>query len=234
MEMGNEEGVLIEEDQPLKKPSIFGVIMNPTEQFTRLREKPVILFPLIIVTLLTLIGTYLMIQGVDFTADDPNMSGIPADELAMVETIAKAGAVAMGIIVPIFAILISTVIYLIVAKIARSEVSFKQLFSLNTFIYFISAISLLLNGIAVFLTGAGEQVLFTSLNSIVDADGILGAFLNQIEVFSIWALILGAIGLQVVAKFSKVLSWSVVITLFVIGIIFAMVGAGVSSMFGAF
>jgi hypothetical protein len=228
-----ENGVL--DEQSVEKPSIFGMIMNPGEQFMRLRERPIFLVPFIIVTVLTIIGMWMMSQGIDFTELDENMPPVSGDELAFFETITKITFFVTGLFTPIISILISTVIYFIVAKIVKTDVGFKQLFSMSTFIYFISAIAIVINGLAMMLAGGGdENALFTSLNSVVGADGALGALFNMIEVFSIWAIILGALGLQIVAKFSKVLSWSVVIGLFVVGAIFSMVGAALTSMMGAF
>ena len=76
----------------------------------------------------------------------------------------------------------------------------------------ISALGILLNGLIFMILQVGDpEVYITSLNSIVHAEGVLGAFLGIVEVFSIWSLIITGIGLQVVAKFSKGLSWSIVV-----------------------
>lgn len=215
------------------KPKLFGMIMNPREQFERIRERPVVWLPLLIVTVLTVIGLSMMAAGIDFM-DQPGLEGIPAEELQMIETISKITFIVIGIISPAFAILISTVIYLVVAKIAHKEVGFKQLFSMNTYIYIISVLSMIINGIAFMVVGnASEDTMFTSLNSIVNASGATGALLNMIEVFSIWTLILNAIGLQLVGTFSKKLAWGVVIAVFLITASFMMISASLSTMLGA-
>lgn len=215
------------------KPKLFGMIMNPREQFERIRERPLVWLPLLIVTVLTVIGLSMMAAGIDFM-DQPGLEGIPAEELQMIETISKITFIVIGIISPAFAILISTVIYLVVAKIAHKEVGFKQLFSMNTYIYIISVLSMIINGIAFMVVGnASEDTMFTSLNSIVNASGATGALLNMIEVFSIWTLILNAIGLQLVGTFSKKLAWGVVIAVFLITASFMMISASLSTMLGA-
>ena len=61
------------------------------------------------------------------------------EELAAVSMFTTITMIITGLFTPIFGVLIATVIYLIIAKIARSEVSFKQLFSMNTYIMMISA-----------------------------------------------------------------------------------------------
>lgn len=227
--MTNEMNV---EEPILEKPSLFGMIMNPGEQFKRIKENPKFIVALIVVTVLTVIGMGLMLSGMDFL-NDPSLEGMGEDEMMMVALIGQITFVVTGLFTPIFSILISTVVYLIFAKIARSEVSFKQLFSMTTYIFIISAISLLINGLAFMIVGdANPEVLFTSVNSIIGAEGVLGAFLSTLEIFTIWGIILSALGLQLVAKFSKGLSWSVVIGIYVVTTIFSMVAAGFSSMLG--
>src|SRR5699024_454697 len=103
----------------------------------------------------------------------------------------------------------------------------------STFIYLIPALSLVVNGVAaLFASNMNPDILFTSLNSIIGATGALGGFLNTIEVFSIWQLIISAIGLQIVGRFSKGLAWGVVIGIYVITTGFTMVSAGLASFAG--
>ena len=77
-----------------------------------------------------------------------------------------------------------------------------------------------------------SEKLPTSLGSIIEAEGSLGAVLGSIEIFAIWGLILVAIGLHKVAGFSKGLAWTVSIAFFVISIIFALIGAGIQPLEG--
>src|SRR5699024_3880551 len=111
------------------------------------------------------------------------------------------------------------VVHFLVGKIAQSEVKFKQLFSMNTFIFFISSIGTLINGIIIYIIGSSTGIQVTSIASILDNDNMtLVALTSWIEVFSIWTLILTAIGLHKVAGFSKGLSWAIPIILTVLGI----------------
>jgi Yip1 domain len=160
------------------------------------------------------------------------LEGIPEEEMAAISMAGTVSMIVIGIISPIFGALISTVIYLLIAKIARSEVSFKQLFSMNTYIMLISALSLIINGIGVALLGGNVSTVYTSLGSIISTKGAIAGLLNSIEVFAIWGLILSAIGLHKVAGFSKGLAWGIAIAFFVISIIFSMIGAAFSGMVG--
>lgn len=216
----------------LEKPSIFGMILNPGEQFLRIKENPKIIVALLIVTLLTTIGSVMMAQGIDFT-NDPNFAGASEEEMMFLAITMQVTFIAVGLFSPVFGALISSVIYLIIAKISGSSVTFKQLFSMSVFIFMITALSFLVNGIAFMATGNGDpEIMFTSLNSFINAGGSLGAFLNTIEIFTIWSMILTAIGLQIVANFSKVLSWSLVIGFYLVTTVFGMLAAGIGQIAG--
>ena len=53
------------ENSVVEKPSLIGMIMNPTVQFERIRENPKILVAILIVTFLTVIGMLMMSSGMD-------------------------------------------------------------------------------------------------------------------------------------------------------------------------
>lgn len=229
--MTNEMNENMEEITP-EKPSIFGMIMNPGIQFKRIKQNPKVLIALIVVTLLTIAGMLMMARGMDF-ASDPELMDMGEDELMMITLFTQLGMVFTGLFTPIVGIMISVLIYFVIAKITQSDVTFKQLFSLTTYIYFISSISIVVNGLAMMLVGSeNPDMLFTSLNSIVGAEGALGGLLNSIEVFQIWTLIITALGLQIVAGFSKKLSWAVVIVWFLVGAGFTMISASMTTMLG--
>lgn len=222
------------QEMSLEKPSLFGMFLEPKKQFERLKDNPIILVPFIIIAVLTTIGMFVMMSQIDFIAQDPELANMGEDELMFVTIFTQVIFVITGILAPAVSILVSSFVYFIVAKIAKSEVSFKQLFSMNTFIYIISILGIFVNALAFFaVDNPNPDVYLTSLNSIVEADGALGVLFTSIEIFSIWNIILTAIGLQIVAKFSKGLSWGLVIGIFVILTGFSMATAGVAEMIGA-
>lgn len=216
------------EEKQVEKPSLLGIIWSPTEQFERIRERPAIWGALAIITLLFIIGMWLQSLGVEV----PEIEGLTEEQLALTEVFATVGIIIGGLFTPVITILISSFIYWIVAKIAQSDVSFKQLFSMTTYITVIAALSLLVNGALNAIIGGGTEIVFTSLGWVVNAEGAIGAFFNNIEVFSIWGVILTALGLHKVAGFSKGLAWTIAIVFFVIGVIFAMISAGMAGMVG--
>src|SRR5699024_4460596 len=229
--MNIENQVNPEIEAPKQKPSIFGIIMNPKEQCEKMREKPKVLVPLIIITVLTIVGSLLMINGMDFM-NDPSLAGMSEEEIMMVAMVSQISFVIIGLLTPVITIFIITLGHFIIAKIASPAATFKQLFSMNTHIFIIGTISLLLNGLVFMFIGGDPEKLFTSLNSIVGAEGFLGVFLNSIEIFAIWSYIITAMGLQIVAKFSKGLAWTTVIAFYIIGLVMQMISVGFSMMLG--
>lgn len=216
----------------LEKPSLFGIITEPKTQFKRIVDNPIILVPFIIVTILTVLGMLLMMTQIDFMGIDPYFNQMSEEEVMIATIFAQATFAITGLFIPAFSILISTVIYFIIAKIAKSTVSFKQMFSMNTFIYMITVLSIFVNALGFFgMSNPNPDVYLTSLNSIIGAEGALGALLSSIEIFTIWGLIVTAIGLQIVARFSKGLAWGIVIVFFVITLGFSVGTAVVLEMF---
>src|SRR5699024_3975599 len=221
------------EEPVIEKNKIIGISINPVMKIKKIKSNTKIHVAIIIVTLFTALGMFMMTQGIDYT-QQPGMDVMDDNELIIMTTIANATVVIIGVFTPVFSVLVSSAIYIAVAKIAHRDVTFKQLFSMNTYIFVISTISMLVNGLAIVLVGGASDTdtLFTSVNSIVGAEGALGGLLNNIEVFTIWDIIITALGLQVIAKFSTGPSWGIVLGMFVIMTGFTMLTSGAASMVG--
>ncbi|MED4401777.1 Yip1 family protein [Metabacillus fastidiosus] len=214
-----------------KKPSLFGMIFSPSEQFERMREKPVILVPLIIVLITGLIMSVLV--GLNVINYLPPMDdlGMSAEDLQMFQTITIASTAAITFFsVPVI-LLVMTLIYFAIAKIMKIEVTFKKMLSLNIFTAFIGLVGQVINLLIMAAIKGDPEVMLTSLNSLVGATGALGAVLSTFEIFSIWSSILLALGLHKVIGFSKKASWTIVIVFFIIGLIFAAVSGAANEMF---
>src|SRR5699024_2751157 len=132
------EGEKEQQGISLEKPSLFGMFLEPKKQFERLKDNPIILVPFIIIAVLTTIGMFVMMSQIDFIAQDSELAKMCEDELLFVTIFTQVIFLITGILASAVSILVSSLVYFIVAKIAKSEVSFKQLFSMNTFIYIIS------------------------------------------------------------------------------------------------
>ncbi|MED4452663.1 Yip1 family protein [Metabacillus fastidiosus] len=212
-----------------KKPSLFGMVFSPNEQFERMRGKPVILVPLIIVMIIGLIMSFLIGFNV-MNIPSVDDLGIPAEDLQMFQTITIASTTAITFFsIPVI-LLVMTLIYFAIAKIMKIEVTFKKMFSLNIFVTFIGLIGQVINLLIITAIKGNPEVMMTSLNSLVGATGALGGVLSTFEIFSIWSSILLALGLHKAIGFSKKASWTIVIVFFIIGLIFAAVSGAANEM----
>src|SRR5699024_10326069 len=129
----------------LEIPSLFGMFLEQKKQSEMLKDNPIILVPFIIIAVLPTNGMFVIMSQIDFIAQDTELSKMGEDELMFVTIFTQVIFVITGILAPAVSILVSSLVYFIVAKIAKSEVSFKQLFSMNTFIYIISILGIFVN-----------------------------------------------------------------------------------------
>lgn len=222
------------EQVPAGKPSVFGMILNPTEQFEKIKRQPKIWGAMFIVTAITFVAMWIMTLGMDVSIQNELPPEFAGDEeaIALFEQIQKITIIVTGLFTPIITVLITSVVLLLIAKIVKSPVTFKQLFSMNTHIFIISAIGALVNGIVIALFGGAPEAMPTSVAGILGLDGILGAFLNNFEVFAIWGIVLVVIGLQKVADFSKGLSIAVVVVSFLLLSSLTLLGKAAEVMLG--
>ena len=204
-----------------QKPSLLGMFTSPGEQFERIKQSPKIWVPLLIISILYAIGMTLMALSMD--ASTLIDQGVPEDQVNLVLGITKITVAITGILTPIIGVLISSAIHLIITKIANSPATFKQLFSMNTYIMVIGAAGVILNTGIRYAIGGNPEIYVTSLAGLLNQEkaGILGSF----EVFTIWTMIVTAIGLQKTARLSKGLAWTIAIVFFLIGIGFALIGS---------
>jgi len=209
----------VETNVEKSSPSLFGIFTSPGEQFERIRTNPKIWIPLLIVSVLYVAG--MAVMAMTMTADSLVKQGVPKENAETILMGARIGIAATGLLSPAFGALISSAIQLLIAKIAKADVSFRQLFSMNTHIGIVSAIGLLLNMAVAAAIGLDGETFVTSLAGVL---GKQGGFMSAIEVFSIWGMILTAIGLHKTANFPKGLAWAISIIFFLIGIGFTLIG----------
>jgi hypothetical protein len=216
------------EKEVKSKPSLFGMFWSPGEQFDRMRQNPTIWIPLILISVVYAIGMYLMSQSMD--ASYLGFEGMSEEEIEIALAFSKIFVVITGILTPAFVALISSAIYMIFTKIAGSGVSFKQLFSMNTHIMIIGAAGLVINMALRLVIGGNPDVMPTSLAALMNSDtpGVMGSF----ELFSIWQVIVTAIGLHRLAGLSKGWAWGISIGFFLLGLVYAYIGTLFSTMTG--
>ena len=207
-----------------QKPSLLKMFWRPKEQFVKIRSNPIIATPLIIVTVIYIMAS--MVKALLIRAEDLMLPGMTAQEADMVAATAKAFTAMSGFISPVFTILFMTVIYFIILKIARKNTTFKQLFSMNTYIFVVQAVGLLINSLLMMVIDSSSGSAITSL-ALFNRDW---SMLNAIELFTIWKFVLTAIGFHLVGQLSKSTSIILVIVLFIIQSSTTLLGIGALSL----
>lgn len=201
-----------------EKPSIVKVIWKPAEQFAKVRRNPIILVPMLILFAVYAIGTYMTASVVDYAVyfEEEGIKIGPEVE-PILNMLGSIAVMFVSLITLAIIILISAAVYLAISKIAKKEVTFKQLFSMGTHLAIIGAIGILLNGLIAFATGdESTMAMYTSLAYLLGSDNEV---LMGIELFSIWGTLITPIALQKVAGYSKGLSWGVTIAFFILGLL---------------
>ncbi|NLR41955.1 Yip1 family protein [Priestia megaterium] len=207
------------EVQEKGKPSIFGFITSPVVQFEKMKSNPVIWGPLLLILILTAATTILAVYTpqAQEALQQQKEAGIEVNS-----TFSMIG----GVIAVVATLAFTSLILFLIAKLGTGKTTYRQMFSLNLFVTFITVIGQLINTGVAALAHTSANV--TSLNGMVDAKGAMGGVFNSIEIFSIWGLILTAVGLQKVANVSKAASIITVIILFILGAAISGVGGAAS------
>ena len=207
-----------------QKPSLLKMFWRPKEQFVKITSNPIIATPLIIVTVIYIMAS--MVKALLIRAEDLMLPGMTVQEADMVAATAKAFTAMSGFISPVFTILLMTIIYFIILKIARKNTTFKQLFSMNTYIFVVQAVGLLINSLLMMVIDSSSGSAITSL-ALFNRDW---SMLNAIELFTIWKFVLTAIGFHLVGQLSKSTSIILVIVLFIIQSSTTLLGIGALSL----
>ncbi|WP_338469284.1 YIP1 family protein [Niallia sp. XMNu-256] len=217
----------MEAQENIQKPNLMKILWKPTKEMQNIRQNPIIAFPLIMITILVVLAHTL--KALSISIEDIRLPGMSIQEAEMVAANTKAFTAMTGFISPVITITAATILYYIMMKIARKEVTFKQLFSMNTFISFIGAIGLLANSLLWnVIDGSQTGVMLTSLGELFNQEDIL---LNSIELFTIWQLIVTAIGFQIVGRLSRLTSIILVFFFFLIRISLSVLGEGLFNIF---
>ncbi|MDA1475722.1 YIP1 family protein [Bacillus changyiensis] len=194
--------------ESIKKPSLLGIITNPVRQFERIRERPTVWLPLIIVMVLSSLADYLN------RLNDPKLFN---------EERSFGSYFIHSTVNSIMLFVLITFILWMIAKLGRGKTNFTCMFSLFIHIYFLTAMKdLIVAVIKYFSNTSPDWFSYISLTGFVPANNYLTGFLGIFDIFLIWTLILLAIGLQKTAGVSKTSSWVGIAVLFLILLVFLL------------
>jgi hypothetical protein len=218
------------------------VLFEPTAVFERVRERPRFLLPAIGLSVIVIVITYFM-QPFTQAAMASRMAQIAQQNPQAAANAAKFQSIGL-VFAPIgvfIALLIAAVIYwLLVMLVAGGDAKFKTLLSVAAYTA-LPAILLQAATIAVLKMKGVEAVSSMEdlrpplgLNLLApNATGFTGAVLAGINPFSLWGMVLTAIGIQVTHKTSKAGAYTVAIIAMLLGVLIGAMFAGMGARSGS-
>lgn len=209
---------------------VVNIVVSPSKALKAIKFNPNLLFPMLIVMLVPVLyyvgfWSSIEVQMIRTMEAQFEVQGLEAtqDMIDMSLGFARWGTPIMVVIGVLIGGVISTLYYFVCSRIAKSEVAFKQIFSLVFHVMIISVFSWILMMV---LTLAGVdfmmEVPMTSLASLLPSSmntSILYGLALPIEVFSIWGSVITYFGLRIVADMSKKASMISVILAFSFGML---------------
>jgi hypothetical protein len=223
---------------------ITGIFISPRETFEALDRKPSWLVPFIIIAVMTL-GMTILTRDIGM---QDMMAKFQAREMPQ-EQIDKIAAQSQGIGKYIQMVLIpvaTLVIWAIFAGILLfcgntllgGSAKFKKVFSMISWSSLVGALAIIVNT-AIILSKGTTQGVTTSLAVLLPVPGLSDKpslfyrLLSKFDLFTVWSLILWAIGLSVIYKFTMKKSAGLVIALWAVWIVISIAfGSLFGPMFG--
>ena len=222
--------------------NLIGVLSSPSKTYESLRAKPSWLLAAVVLIVVALVGQMIALPKIDFEEisraqiEASNRQLTEAQIEQSVEIGAKFGSIMAMVSViagfPIGWALIALLMWVLVRMMGGLDLSYVQSLSTTVhsmapwIVHSILTIPLLLTRSEItpedIQTGG---VLKHGLGAFIESEGATQQALNSINVFSIWTVVLLGIGFSVVGKISKGKAFAAAIALWVVGILFKVLGA---------
>jgi hypothetical protein len=223
--------------------TLTGVFFEPSRTFEALRARPRFLVAALIIFIMTCLVTAVMYMRVDmgqFIRDridkSPNAAQISEQQKETQVRVGKMiGMVLIPLSVPI-AIALGSALYMLLVMAFGGSISYKKAVAVWTYSWLPPAVfGTLIALLVLFLKSPDsivpENLIATNPGALLgeDSSKVLVAFLRQIDILRFYGLFLAALGLRKVAKISSGAAWGVVLTLWILGLLFAV---GSAALFG--
>jgi hypothetical protein len=217
---------------------LINVLFSPGAVFERVRERPRFFMPALGLAVIAVVVAYVMMP---FThaAMATRMAQVAQQNpqaAAQAERFQSIGLVFAPIAVFIALLLSAAILWLLVMLLAGGEAKFKLLLSVATYAA-VPSVLLQVATLAVLYMKGVENVASVQdlrpalgLNLLApDVGGFAGGVLGGINPFSIWTMVLTAIGVQVTHKTSKGSAYTVAIVAMVLGVLIGALFAALGS-----
>ena len=211
--------------------NVADIIIAPNAAFERIRVVPTWGWALLAASVIAIIGGLLAtpasfhaldVSGPALYATNPAVTQLPADKQpAMIERMISYHRVAIRIqsfLIPVFILigaLFSGLVMTIANAVSRGDGNFKRFFALAVTVAIVSSIGVLLNGLIAIVRGAGSYETMQSVQSSLPSLALLApgagkklaVFLSTMNIATIWATALTALGMVAAARIKPAIAW---------------------------
>ncbi|MFX3623262.1 MAG: Yip1 family protein [Ectobacillus sp.] len=205
--------------QQAKKPSLFGMIASPSVQFERMKGKTSLALPMVVMLILqAILGGAIAYLASKDPAVLEMQKDLPSDfEVPVAVTVGfGAGGAAVAALVMYF---IMAAFYKIMMVFMGNDTPYGKLLAISVYTSIIGVVGIAINILLMFAFG-GYEPTYTSLAPLFEKGTVLYGIASAFEVFSIWSLVVTALGLRIVAGLSNKQATTVVIVIFLITLAF--------------
>jgi len=232
--------------------TLSGIFFEPADTFEALRARPRFLVAALILVALSLAVTVLVLQKVNYEevvrrAIESNprteqMTPEQKEQTIAMQTgpLGKSIAYAAPVIGAIVVLAAGAGLYLLGASLMGGKLSYKQALSVWTYSSFPPVVlGTVLAVVLLFLKSAddldfsrpGAGLVVTNLGALLGAGSspVLRAALSWFDLFTFYGMFLAALGLRKVGKLSSGSAWTIVIALWLLGM---LLGVGRATLFG--
>ncbi|MDF9527192.1 Yip1 family protein [Bacillus cereus] len=203
------------QDVVSKKPSLFGMITSPGEQFERMKTSNAVWGAFWLLVLIAgLVGGFAA-YVYSLTPEAIKLN----KELGVTFSAAMTYGMGFGVIAisMAFVFLLSAVVYKVLMVFISNDTSFKKLLAITVYSSVISLLGLLINTILAYILGGSGQEMYTGLEPIfASSSGVVKGIVSKFEVFTIWGYAVTWLGLQITAGLTKKQATIITIVFFVL------------------
>jgi hypothetical protein len=216
---------------------LINVLHEPTAVFERIREKPRVLAPYLVIVVLLLVIAWFMRPFYD-QALRGMMAEMPPEAAARVDP--SRQTMFILIFTPInilIGLLIGAGLLWVLTSLTGGDARYKLLLSVLTYAYVTFVLLSIVTAVIVLLRGAGTVTSLRDLRPPIGLDllapgasGFLGGLLNAINPFSVWGVWLTGVGIAVTHRIGRGTGVVVAAIAFLIGASIAALLQGLQGM----
>jgi len=203
--MHSKEVIIMEETRMPLTQRFWKVLAAPGEAFQAIAEDPRSLWPALIFIAISLLLTILILPETrQYSAEVMAASGLTQDQVSMAMKIVVPSALLGAVVAMPVMWLIQAALLAIYNQFSVGEASFKQLFAVAVFAGVPSIIKSVISTGLIKAVGFKAAMEFNTsvalFTGTAGQEGFLNRFLGQIELFSIWGLVLLILGGSIAMK----------------------------------